>query len=188
MKKMYKFLFLVIAIIIVSCTSVKVVTDQDKSVDFSTYKTYNFLGWQENSDEILNDFDKRRIKDAFVKEFESRGMKFVKENGDVAVTLFIVVDKKTTTTAYTNFYSGGAYRGYHRYGGGWGYGSATTTYSENDYLEGTLVIDVFDNQSKDQVWQGVAKSTVDKNIGRREKSIPNKISALMKKYPVDKLN
>ena len=105
----------------------------------------------------------------------------------MAVSLFLVIDQKTSTTAYTNYYSGG-YRGYYRFRGGWGYGYATTTYSENDYLEGTLVMDVFDGKSKNQVWQGVAKSTVDDNPNTRDKNIPKKVAALMKKFPVQPVN
>jgi hypothetical protein len=177
------FSFLVAAALVASCTSVKVVTDMDQAVDFSQYKTYSFLGWQNNSDQILNDFDKRRIRDAFISEFETRGMTYAEEGGDMDVSLFIVVDQKTTTTAYTNYY-GGRYGGYYRYRGGWGYGYASTTYSESDYLEGTLVMDVFDGKSKKQIWQGIATSTVSENPDKREKTIPSKINALMNKFPV----
>ena len=183
MKTIQFFLVIALVALISSCSTVKVVADMDKTVDFSAYKTYSFLGWQDDSGKILNDFDKKRLRDAFVKEFEARGMKPVPENGDVDITLFIVVDQKTSVTAYTNYYGGG-YGRYNRYGGGWGYGSASTTYSEDDYLEGTLVMDVFDGKSKDQVWQGVATSTVVENPDKREKAIPSKVSALMKKYPV----
>ena len=183
MKTIKLFSFIALAAMISSCSSVKVVADMDKTVDFSKYETYSFLGWQDDSDKIMNDFDKKRIHDAFISEFEARGMKLVPENGDVDITLFIVVDQKTSTTAYTNYYGSG-YGGYNRYRGGWGYGSATTTYSESDYLEGTLVMDVFDGESKDQVWQGIATSTVTENPDKREKAIPAKVSALMKKFPV----
>lgn len=185
MKTIKFFSFIALAVLISSCSSVKVVADMDKTVDFTKYETYSFLGWQDDSDKILNDFDKKRLRDAFISEFEARGMKPVPENGDMDITLYIVVDQKTSTTAYTNYYGGGGgYGGYNRYGGGWGYGSATTTYSESDYLEGTLVMDIFDGESKDQVWQGIATSTVVENPDKREKSIPAKVSALMKKFPV----
>jgi len=183
MKKLNLIILGTFLIAFTACSSVKVVADMDKNTDFSKYETYSFLGWQDDSDKIMNDFDKKRIHDAFIKEFEARGMKPVKENGDMDVSLFIVVDQKTSTTAYTNYYGGG-YGGYNRYRGGWGYGHATTTYSESDYLEGTLVMDVFDGASKDQVWQGIATSTVTENPDKREKAIPNKVNALMKKFPV----
>lgn len=187
MKTTFFFKLIVILIVAVSCSTVKVVTDQDKSVDFSEYKTYNFLGWQDNSDQILNEFDKQRIHDAFKNEFDARGMTLVKENGDMAVSLFLVIDQKTSTSAYTNYYSGG-YGGYYRFRGGWGNGYATTTFSEDDYLEGTLVMDVFDGETKNQIWQGVAKSTIDENPNKREESIPKKVGALMKKFPVEPVN
>ncbi len=178
-------LFSVMAFVMamVSCSTVKVVVDMDKTADFSKYETYSFLGWQNDSDKILNDFDRKRIRDAFISEFERRDLKPVKENGDMEVSLFIVVDQKTSVSAYTDYY-GGRYGGYNRYRGGWGYGYANTTYSENDYLEGTLVMDVFDGKTKNQVWQGISTGTVVENPEKREKTIPAHIAALMRKFPV----
>ncbi len=68
--------------------------------------------------------------------------------------------------------------------GGVGMGSATTSYSENDYLEGTFVVDMFKENSKDLVWQGVITSVVKEKANKREKTIPKKMKKLMKEYPV----
>jgi len=183
MKSIQAIFILSILFAITSCSTVKVVADVDKNVDFSVYKTYSFLGWQQDSDKLLSDFDKKRVRDAFVSDFEARGMSYLAENGDMDVTLFFVVDQKTSTTAYTDYYGGG-YGGYSRYRGGWGSGYSTTTYSESDYLEGTLVMDVFDGKSKNQIWQGIATSTIAEDPSKRDKTIPKKINALMKKYPI----
>jgi hypothetical protein len=164
----------------------KVTVDFDKAADFTQYKTFVYLGWQEDSDKILNDLDKKRVIDAFGNEMDKRDLTMVEDNPDMAVALFIVVDEKTSTTAYTNYYGGGAGRGYYRGGGGWGWGngSSTTTYSENDYLQGTLVFSVFDAESKNLVWQGVATKTITENPKKREKNIPKVVTKLMKKFPV----
>ena len=183
MKTLRLFSILALAVAMASCSTVKVVVDMDKTADFSQYKTYSFLGWQNNSDLILNEFDKKRIRDSFISEFERRGLKPVENNGDMEISLFIVVDQKTSVTAYTNYY-GSRYGGYNRYRGGWGYGYASTTYHESDYLEGTLVMDVFDGKSKDQVWQGIATKTVNENSEKRDKTIPASIQSLMRKFPV----
>jgi Domain of unknown function (DUF4136) len=183
MKSVRVIFILTVLFAITSCSAVKVVTDVDKTVDFSAYKTYSFLGWQDDSDRLLSDFDKKRVRDAFKSEFEAKGMSFVEEKGDMDITLFFVIDQKTSTTAYTDYYGGG-YGRYNRYRGGWGYGSATTTYSESDYLEGTLVMDVFDGTSENQIWQGIATATITENPAKREKTIPAKIGALMNKFPV----
>ena len=183
MKTIRIFLIFVLVALLGSCSPVTVLSDVDKTVDFTQYKTYNFLGWQEDSDRLIQEFDKKRLRDAFISEFEARGLTGVEENGDMAITLFYVIDQKTSTTAYTDYYGSG-YGGYHRYGGGWGYGHSTTTYSESDYMEGTLVMDVFDGASKDQIWQGIAKATIIENPAKREKTIPARVEALMYKFPI----
>lgn len=75
-KRLFPLIALVLA---VSCSSVKVVTDRDKSVDFTKYKTYSFLGWQDGSDALLNEFDQKRIRDAFKAEFDARGLEYVED-------------------------------------------------------------------------------------------------------------
>ncbi len=165
----------------------KVTADYDKSVDFSQYKTYYFMGWEKESEKLLNDFDKRRIRDAFTAELTARGMTEGAEgNADLGITGFIVIENKTSTTAYTTYTGGYGYRPA-RWGWGAGMGSSMTTYSEDDYTEGTLVVDMYDNSSKNLVWQGVMVSTVEMKSEKREKTIPKKVKKMMKKYPVKPL-
>ena len=163
----------------------KITTDYDQSVDFSKYKTFKFLGWQDDSDKIMNDLDKGRMRDAFQAEFKNRSIAQVdNEIPDMMVVLFLVVNQKTSTTAYTNYYGGAGRGGYRRGAGGWGGGHSTTNYSESDYLEGTLVMDVYDAQNQKLIWQGVATGTLKENPKKREKSIPKAVSKLMKKFPI----
>lgn len=188
MKNTITFLGALIAVIMLSQASVaQVKSDYDKEADFSTYKTYTFEGWQDNSDDILNEFDKKRLLDAFRSELSKKGMEAKESDADVMITLFIVVNEKSSTTAYTDFNGGLGYGGRWGWGyGGMGMGSATTTYTESDYKEGTLVIDMYDSGSKQLVWQGVLTSTVNENPKKREKTIPKKVAKLMKKYPPKK--
>ncbi|WP_020533917.1 DUF4136 domain-containing protein [Flexithrix dorotheae] len=177
----------VVAILSAGCSSLTVTSDYDKTTDFSKYKTLSYYGWAEESDKILTRFDKERIEKAFGEEFKKRGYTIVEKGGDVIVSLFIVVDEKTSTTAYTNHYGAGGPYGYYGYGygaWGWGGGPSTTTYTESDYKVGTLVCDVFDSQEKKLVWQGVGQGTVNENPERRDKSIPNAVAQIMAKYPV----
>lgn len=168
----------------------QITSDYDKETDFSKYQTYAFAGWEKNSDQILNEFDKKRILDAMQNEFSERGLELVESDADANVTLYVVVDNKTSTTAYTT-YNGGL-----GYGPGWGWGmgmgglggTSTTNYSEDDYKEGTLVVDMYDQDSKKLVWQGVLQTVVKENPEKREKTIPKKISKLMKEFPVAPVN
>lgn len=186
-QKLFSILF--VATLFVSQLNAQVKADFDGEVDFTKYKTYMFHGWVENSDKILNDLDKKRILDAFEHELTIRGMTYDDANPDVGITLFIVIENKKSTTAYTN-YNGGMGYGMGRYGG-WGYGgvgmgmgSATTTYSENDYQQGTTVIDFYDTGTKKLVFQGVLTKEVTTNPKKRDKTIPKNVGKLMYKYPV----
>jgi len=171
--------------LLLSCSSIKVVTDQDTTTDFSKYKTISFLGWQDNSGVLLDEIDRERLRDAFMNEFGARNLKYQEEGGDMTISLFLVVDVETDTSAYAKYWSnyGGMYGG--RYDGGWGGDLSTTTYEKSDYLVGTLVMDVFDKASGDQIWQAVAAKTINENPEKREKSIPKVIGALMKKFPLE---
>ncbi len=147
------FTSLVVFLFAYNLSFAQVNSDYDKSTDFSKYKTYTFAGWQKNSDQLLNDLDKKRVLEAFKAEFASRNMTLVTENGDAAVSLYLVIDNKTSTTAYTNYTGGMGYgvgmgRGWGMGVGGVGLGSSTTTYSNDDYKEGTLVVDLYDATSK----------------------------------------
>ncbi len=182
----YKLLLPLVIAFTFSCSSVKVNTDTAKNTDFNQYTSANYLGWQDNINEVMNDFDKKRLREAFEAELKKRNIEQVDSDGDMAISLFIVKDQKTSVTAYTNYYGGGGYgRGRYRRGSyGWGGGSSHTTYTESDYLQGTLVMDVFDNQSGDMIWQAVATGTVNEKPEKREKSIPKTVAAIMKKFPV----
>ncbi len=176
------------------CSTLKVTADYDKSVNFNQIKTFEYYGWAEDSDKILNRFDKERIESAFGEEFKKRGMSYVESGGDVIVALYIVTDQKTQTTATTTgvggmhggMYGGYGYGGYHGYGPGWGWGGgmSTTTYRDYDYTVGTLVVSVFDPKTEQLIWTSVGSGTVNENPNARGKSIPRTIQAIMRKYPV----
>jgi hypothetical protein len=166
----------------------QITTDYDKSVDFSQYMTFNFAGWQEGTTDKLNQLDAKRILTALTKELNGRAILMDPSTPKMMMVLFLVLDDKTSTTAYTN-YTGGMGYGMGRVGwgagvGGMGMGQSTTTYSESDYTAGTFVIDFYDSESKKLIWQGILQKTVTENPKKREKKIPKAITKMMKNYPI----
>lgn len=176
---------LFVAVMFSACSpQINISYDYDKSTDFSKYETYSFYGWAKGSDKVINSINQKRIENAVAGELEARGLRLVPENGDLTVSLFIQFDEQQGVNAYTNYYAAGPYGYRYGPGWGWGYGYPTTTYHEYDYLVGTLVIDIFDHQAKDLVWQGVASQVVDDRPDAREHGINKVVKAVMKKYPV----
>ena len=164
----------------------QVKSDYDKDFDFTKIKTYSFSGWQKDSDKQLNDFDKKRILESLQSEFDARGLKLVDSDADANVALYLVLDAKKSTTAYTDYMGGmgfGAGWGWDM-GAGMGMGSSTTTYSENDYTEGTFVIDLYEGEGKKLIWQGVLTKVVQEKPEKRDKTIPKSISKVMNEFPI----
>jgi len=172
-----------------SCSGVKILSDKDATVDFTKFKTFQYYGWAEESNKLLNELNQTRIEKAFGAEFAKRNLEYVKEGGDLMVTLYIVTEEKTQTTANTTGmggYGGYGYGGYYGYGPayGWGGGMSTTTYSTTDYTVGTLIVDVYDESNKKLIWEGVAQGTIKDNPKGREARIEAIVAGIMKKYPV----
>ena len=190
---MKKIVFITIGVVglilLNSCSSLKVYSDVDSSVDFTSYKSLEYYGWAEESDQLLSSLDKDRLETAFGEEFKKRGFEIVESGGDMIVTLFIVVEQKTSTTATTTSMGGGYggyYGGYYGYGPGygWGGGHSTTSIQEYDYNVGTLVCDVFDKKNEKLIWEGIGTGEINENPKNRDKNIPKTVQAIMSKFPV----
>ncbi len=180
--KIFKFLSaLSFIIILVSCSPIKVVVDPKNNTDFSTYETYSFLGWQNNSDEILEDTDRKAMRDAFTSEFERRGLRQVDFKGDIQISLYIIISEEGSVSGIATHYSN-ANSIYTHYG--YGYGYSTSTMKSKSSEVGTMIMDVFDGQSNKQVWQAIATKTITSKPGKRDKSISTNIRAIMRDFPV----
>ena len=195
---MKNLVYLLIGVLLCSCNTIKVVSDKDSSVDFSTYKTLEYYGWADNSDKILNSLDRNRIEKAFGTEFDNRGLKFVdKGKGDLIVSLYIISEKKSetvanTSTSHMGMGMGGGMRGYGgfygygpNYGWGGGHSFSTTTYSEREYNVGTLIISVYDATKEELIWEAIGTKTVDKDPKSPESNIIAAVAKIMKEYPIE---
>ncbi len=160
-----------------SCSSVKVVTTSVEGVDFRQYKTIEYLGWSEGSEELVNQVDKDRIVEAVGAELRSRSFERADEGADLVISLFLVLNEETGFSDYNNHYEG--YYGIGNFGG-----ASTAPFEENEYTVGTLIIDILDAKTKLLVWQGIGTKTVDENPETREKSIPKSIAKIMAEFPV----
>jgi len=149
----------------------QVTTDFDHQANFSQYKTYS---WEEIKP--ANSLWDTRIKNAVDAQLQAKGWTQVASGGDVCI-----VAVKTTQTQRTlqTFYDG--------FGGGWrwrgfgGMGEATTT--EQDYKEGTLVVDLYDAKTKQLIWRGSAEDTLSNKVEKNEKNLDKGVAKMFKKFP-----
>src|ERR1700732_167410 len=148
-------------------------TDFDHQANFSQYKTYS---WQEIKP--ANSLWDDRIKDAVDAQLAAKGWTQVQSGGDVAI--LAIKASKTQRTLQT-FYDGfGGGWGWRRFGGE-GFGDATTT--EQDYKEGTLVIDLYDAEPKQLIWRGSAQDTLSDKATQNEKKLDKGVAKMFKAFP-----
>jgi hypothetical protein len=124
------------------------------------------------------------MKDAFIKEIERRGLKPGGASADLRITCYLVTSKETAYSGY-NDYIGRRSSGYNHYSTGWSIGYAGTTSKQQAQLVGTLIMNVYDGSSKDQIWQAVATGKVNENPQKdRSKTIPKSVASVMRRFPI----
>lgn len=169
--KIQKLLFLpIIALIISSCSSVKVTTDYDTKADFNKYKTFAF--YKKGIDKApISDLDKKRIMRAVETELLAKGMT-KSSSPDLLVSLF--TKSRERINVNDNLYGGFYYP--------WYYGANRIRVSQ--YTEGTLFIDLLDATKKELVWQGVGTGALKmSSVERKEARIKEFVGEIMAKYP-----
>lgn len=127
----------------------------DDSVDFSQYKTYNYIeGAGPNSDNYQSLFSQYMVT-AIDKEMAARGYT-LSDTPDLLVNFNANLQDKTKVTTSPSMGVSSGYYGYRRgYYDPWvGYGYGTETHV-SQYTEGTFNIDLIDPKLKRLVWEAI---------------------------------
>ena len=147
----------------------QVKTDYDRDANFSKYKTFSFEKIQ-TEDPLWVD----RIKSAVGASLTARGLSQVDSGGDISV---VAVGMTKTQQRLDTFYNG--------FGGGWRwggrFGDATTT--TETYQVGTLVVDLFDSNTKELLWRGSASGTVSNKSDSNITNLDKGVQKMFKNYP-----
>jgi hypothetical protein len=172
--KAIKILAVLFLFILGSCSSIKVNSDYDKSVDFSKYKTYAFH--KRGIDRVeISGLDKKRILNAIDAELSKKGMT-KSENPDLLVNIFTKERERIDVDQYN---AGWGY--------GWGYGWnpylwGGRTYVST-YVEGTLYIDLIDAKKKELVWEGEGVGYLTESRERKESQINEFVAKILAQFP-----
>ena len=175
--KIRKILFLLVsAVILSSCSAVKVATDYDTKVDFNQYKTYAF--YKPGIDKAdISDLDKKRVLRAIETELLAKG--FTKSNNpDMLVSIFTKSRQKVNVNQNNNF----------GYGFGWGWNpwmwNGNNNVNVSQFTEGTLFIDFIDKSKKELFWQGIGTGALKiQNVEKKEARIKEFVKEIISEYP-----
>ena len=172
--KILKLLFLLCLVMLTSCSSVRVVSDYDTKVDFTSYKTFAF--YKKGIDKAsVSDLDKKRIMRAVEAELVAKGFN-KSANPDILVSIF-TKSREQVNVSDNNI----------GLGWGWGYNPwfyGRTNININQYTEGTLFIDFIDKKTNELIWQGIGSGAMKmSNIEKKEERINEFVYKIISTYP-----
>jgi hypothetical protein len=147
----------------------QVKTDYDRSADFSQYKTYSWEKVQ-TQDPLLVD----RIKEAVNAALAAKGWMQVPSGGNVAIVAIEMTKNQQTLDTFYNGFGGGW-----RWGGG--FGDATTTVDK--YKVGTLVVDLFDVNTRKVVWRGSASDALSNKSDKNTRELDKGVQKMFAHFP-----
>lgn len=147
--------------------------DYDHGANFQQIKTYSWSKVQ-----TANSIWDNRVKDAVNKQLAAKGWTQVPSGGDIAL---VAVEKTSIQQQYDSFYNGFGGFGGRRFGGGFGTGIETTTI--DNYKVGTLVVSMFETNSKQLLWRGSASGDLSGNPDKNAKNLDKDVDKMFKSFP-----
>ncbi|HLH29804.1 MAG TPA: DUF4136 domain-containing protein [Terriglobia bacterium] len=148
----------------------KVTTDYDHAADFTKYRTFSWI----KEPNTRNPLMKQRIVGFINIQLNNKELRMVTNGGDLGIAAHAATHEEKTLETFYNGYPGW------RWHGGWGGGTMTTV---ETYEVGTLVIDLFDNTTKQVIWRGVASDTISDNPEKNTKELQKVIAEMFKQFP-----
>lgn len=151
-------LSIVFLLLLSACApSVRLYSDVDDTATFDQYTTYSFLDFSEGNKKTITGMELERIRVAFAKEIENRGLAFKEDSGDVSVRITV----------------------YHRQAA-YGYGYSGVY----NYLERAISIDMYDNQSMKHIWHCAAVGELEYDPEQRASGLSELAARIFERYPV----
>lgn len=173
---------LLLALGATACVTMSAGSDYYRGADFSGYRTFSWISdmplvSSASTRVQVSQLDIRRIRESIERELAAKGFTEVpnREDADFSLSFTVGARDAIRVEDYPQFY-----RGRWRWGPPY-YWPNVDIYM---YTEGTLAIDVFDNESREPVWHGWArKQIVGRDIRDPERSIRNAVAAILEDFP-----
>lgn len=170
-------------LISLSCSSASVRTDFDHQVDFSNYRTFAWNMQSEGEPKPtagVNQIVDGRIRGAIESNLVRGGLSPAEQDAaDLFVTYYASLSQQT------RMYSSGWGYGW-GYGPRWGYGYSFwpgwNHTSVSTWHEGSIIVDIVDQNKKQLVWRGVITKALNKKSSSEE-MINESMDKVMSAYP-----
>lgn len=152
--------------------------DYDKTVDFSTFKTYTMGQMSKLSSQL----QQKRLEQAIEEQLNAKGLTKQDSGGDLLVQVHAASKSKTRITGDTMY--GPGWGGWGRYGGYGGMG--TTMVNVHEITEGQLTIDLVESKDNQLVWRAIVSEYLSDKPEKVAKTFKKGVTKAFKHYPPDR--
>ncbi|SHI09863.1 DUF4136 domain-containing protein [Ferrimonas marina] len=182
MKKLFA---MAAALMLAGCSTIQTDSDYDTSTQFSNLKTW---AWVEKSEVTGDDqyhmdgLMDQRVRNAITNTLQSKGLSQVDAaDADILVNYLTKIEKKVNVDT---FYSSFGYHPYY-YGRYPFHAGVRADTRVREYQEGTLLIDLVDNENRTLIWRGSGTDTLKQNQtpAQRTEQVNEVVSAIMEQFP-----
>jgi hypothetical protein len=146
-------------------------THYDRAADFNKYKTYSWTKVQ--TDDVLWG---GHTKEAVNSALAAKGWNEVETGGDVTIIAMEMTKKRNTLDTYYGDFQGG-------WGWRWGGGFPDAPTTEDTYRIGTLVVDMFDSNSKKLIWRSSASEALSSKSDKNIKKLDRAVQKMLAHFP-----
>ena len=145
-------------IILSACgPSVRLYTDMDDTATFDQYTSYNFLDFSEGNKKTITGMELERIRVAFAKEIENRGLTYSEGDGDVSIKITVYHRQAARGYAYSGLYN---------------------------YMERAISVDMYDNLERKHIWHCAAVGELEYDPEQRAAGLSDLAARIFERYPV----
>jgi hypothetical protein len=142
----------------------KVSTDSDPAAPFATFTTY---AWTTGTPSP-NGLAEQRIHAAVDAQLAAKGLMLVQSNPTMFVATHVMTHQQQQVVA----------NGF----GPWGF-SAFGPATIETYVQGTLIVDLYNAATKKMVWRGVATGTASDKASKNTEKIDRALVKMFERYP-----
>jgi hypothetical protein len=141
-------------------------TDADPSAPFSTYMTY---AWTPGSPSPVSLME-QRIHAAVERQMSAKGFKLATDQTpDVYIATHVLTQEQPQVIA----------NGF----GPWAFGGGFGSFDVRTFVQGTLIVDMYDAKTRKMVWRGVATDTASDKASKNTAKIDKALEKMFKHYP-----
>lgn len=168
--------FLSAIFLLTSCGPTLTVTnDYDHTANFSQFHTFRIVKLEQQY-QALSQFNQTRVINAVRAQMLAKGFTET-ENADMLVNITSVLKNEKEIVANSYGYGGG-YRPY-----AWGGGNMSTTVNVQNYVAGSLIIEVANASTNKLIWEGIGNQDIDSPSSDPEKAINTAVQKIMASFP-----